>query len=235
MADRVEEVAGKLAKIGISQIPVVGLVAQVVDAFLPPGADARLKVAVESELQEDVLRLQARVEKLELELGKQGKRLDELGAVRTVRLGSEVLRDVTAAGSRIKQNALINAAAHQFDPTVGGEATRKFWYDVLREMSDIQIFAFRLVADNEPIAMIGDDMVAFGVGLPRPVDLQNEHQPTLRTTLAILAEAPELAAQRTILFETGAHAIDWRGAARAVSQRIVLSPGGKILAKLIAD
>src|SRR6478609_9605222 len=61
MADRFDEATGKLAKLGVAQVPVLGFVVEAVAGFLPPGADERLKAAVEADISDSVGRLEQRV------------------------------------------------------------------------------------------------------------------------------------------------------------------------------
>jgi hypothetical protein len=149
MTDKFEEAAGKLARIGVSQIPVVGLLAEVVEAFLPPGADARLREAVENDLHESVRLLQKRVEELAEELQRQGLKLEQLGAARTIKVFRDFVAARTGADSPEQIDALINATAGQFDPRLGAPATRAYWLGVVRELSPIRIMLLRLMHQHE--------------------------------------------------------------------------------------
>jgi hypothetical protein len=155
MADHFDETVGKLAKIAVAQIPVLGLVVEAVSAFLPPNADERLKEAVGADLGDKVAQLHARVEQLRVELERQGKHLEELGAIRTTNVSRIFAMAVTEATSPGKVAALVNAAARQFDPTFGTPAARSHWFSIVRSLSDIELQLILLAHEHGSIAFDG--------------------------------------------------------------------------------
>ena len=200
------------------------------------GNDEGLRAARIGALEDEVRKLAARLRKLE-----EQATLEHDDALSREQVFSEFARDVAQAQTSAKRDALVNAAANRFNSSVAGQATRKFWYDVLREMSEIQVFTFQLVADNEPITFIGNDLVAFGIANPRAVDMKGEDIETVRATLNELTEAgsdTKTLARRTVISTSaqgGRAMIEYKSAKHTISQSYVPSPGGRVLAKLIAN
>jgi len=61
-------------------------------------------------------------------------------------LFSEFAESVASAATSEKRTALVHAAACQFDPDLGSVAVRKHWFDEVRGLSDMDIFAIRMLA-----------------------------------------------------------------------------------------
>jgi hypothetical protein len=226
VSDKFEEGAGKLASIGISQIPVVGLIAQVAQAFLPPGADERLKKAIQDDLESRVVRLQARIDELAKELAAQGKVLAELGAVRTAMLFREFAEASTRSGSSEKSDALICAAARQFDPNMGSDAFRRFWYDVVVALTDVEVALVRLLLTYKQVT----------------IALEPRHQVTaVRWQDGQRVDLPMPEAEALALFGadakvTGIDALFTRDAESGIpGTRIRLTQRGRVVASFIKD
>jgi hypothetical protein len=146
MADKFEEVTGKLALVALHKTPVVNIITEIVESFLPETPDERLKEAIEAEARERVAHLQAKVERIEKELEAQGARLDDLGPMRTVNVAREYVQGCAEAHSEEKKEALTIAAARQFDPRFGQQYVRAHWLALLGELSDIEIMAILWMA-----------------------------------------------------------------------------------------
>lgn len=190
MSDRFREVTGKLAKLGIARIPVGGLLAQVASAFLPPNAEETLKEAVEADLQEIIDGLDAKIETLAAKLQAQGQKLDELSTIRTVGLAREVAQATTEARSPEKSEAILNAAARQFDSTAGSAAVRAHWFAEVRRLSDVEAMAIQLLAKHWGLMLKEGGVRAVPVGRQPSslLELSADERFVLEATLASLTE-----------------------------------------------
>jgi hypothetical protein len=144
MADRFEEVTGKLALVAVKQVPMLGVIVEAVEALLPPNADERLKAAIAEDMGDTLIKLQQKVEQLAARLESNGQKLDDLGPIRTVHVARDVAESTAQARSPEKREAVLNAAARQFDPNLSASA-RAHWLAVVRQLSDIEIAAIRVL------------------------------------------------------------------------------------------
>ena len=172
MADKFDETAGKLARAAIEQVPGVGLMVDVIEAFVPPGANERLRAAIQEELEKDVERLKERIAELDTELRKTNRRLGEFTTTRIVGVARQFAEARMAAGSEIQIEALLNAAAHQFDPRVGDAATRAHWFEIVRKLSPIRILLLKLLKQYGGLRIqVQPDIRAFAAQGLHPVTL----------------------------------------------------------------
>jgi hypothetical protein len=65
---------------------------------------------------------------------------------------SNFAKAVSEAATPEKRSALVNATAHQFDPTMGTPATRAYWMRRVSELSDIEIATVALFYQNVQLA-----------------------------------------------------------------------------------
>lgn len=188
MSDRSEEVT--VAKNGIAQFPVMGLLAQVASTFLPPNVEEKLEQAVEAELQATIDTLDAKLETLAAKLATQGQKLEELGTIRTVGLVREVAQATTEARSPEKSEAILNAAARQFDPTAGSAAARAHWFAEVRRLTDVEVVAIQLLARRAGLLFkeSGIRAVAVGKHSSNVLDFSPDERIVLEATLLALTE-----------------------------------------------
>jgi hypothetical protein len=158
--DTIDNMTGKLAAIAVGQVPILSVVVEAAKAFLPEGADGRLKEAVAVDFRDKVARLEARVEQLAKELEAVGLRLEELGAVRTVAVVRAFAEAVGAAQSDEKVDALISAAARQFDPRRGPESARAYWLARAGALADIEVRAILLLSQHDKVLLADGAIVA---------------------------------------------------------------------------
>lgn len=182
-------------------------------------------------LREDFTKLVSRVEKLESQLAEEGLKPDRFDPLSREQTFSQFAKDVSAARSIVKREALVNAAAGMHDPRIGGEATRAFWYGVLQRLPDLEIFVIQVVAQYEGIAFAGADVISFDDD-PQVVDLRGEDFRTILYLVEDMANAQPLAT-RLLNRDRPGRSLHWKGS--NVVSRIELTSGGRILAKLIAD
>jgi len=137
----------------------------VVEAFerLCSANDEAVQSARFDALDEEVRRLTASVERLEARLEADGiapERPDLIAAEHEV---SEFVRAITAAPSREKREALVNAATCQHDPRLGPLASRRFWWGVVRDLSDLEVETLKLFGAGAVFAAEGKVYVAPGL------------------------------------------------------------------------
>lgn len=239
MADRIDEVGGKLAKVGVgqllNQVPMLGIIVETVNAFLPPNADERLKAAIEADLSETVRLLNSKVEVLASKLEAQGKKLDELGAVQTVVLTRAVAQSTTEAKTRQKRNAVLNAAARQFDPTRGDAAARQYWLGRVRSLPEVDLAFLLFVAEHREVGFI-DDLVIVVSGPNDAVSLSMLVDFPRETAVAYRAAATRLGIEQGALVQTVRTPRGTSRAGDSVSfNSFALTPDGAILISFCKD
>lgn len=181
-------------------------------------------------LEEEMIKLKARFDKLENELASSGTKPDRTDPISVEQTFSQFAKDVTVARSIVKREALVNAAAGMHDPRVSGAATRAYWYNVLRGLSDLEVCAIKLVSKYAPVASTGTEMIS-GFKSRTSVDLGGEDLHTMSTVMHALVRKPtaEKSLEEAWLPE------DLKNGPTAQPMFVELSRGGVILAKLIAD
>ncbi len=140
-----------LAAAGLSFLPGAGQVAAFVEVAYP-NADKEWKALATSEYQDMVHGLQERVNRLEEALAKHGKRLDDLGPLRTRRLVVDWAEAVREAEGETKRNSVSNAAARQFDPDWHTVDVRKYWFDQVTQLSDLEVRAIQMLGVYDYVA-----------------------------------------------------------------------------------
>jgi hypothetical protein len=154
MGDAFGDKTGELLVLGAKQVPVLSVVVELAETFLPKGADPRLREALEADFRDKVARLEARVERLEKQRAAEGKPLDELGVSRTVTIAREFL-SASAGATSGKVDALVNGAARQFDPDAGLPSVREYWLRRVRELPDMELEVVRLLHKHGRLAVNG--------------------------------------------------------------------------------
>lgn len=189
MSDRVDDVTKKLAKTGIAQVPVFGVIFEAATAFLPPNADERLKAAIEQDLADTLASLQSKVERLAVELEAKSAKLEELGALRTFTLAREAAASAAEARTAEKRESVLNATARQFDPEAGTPATRDFWLQRVRSLPDVELKLVLLIAKYKRLAFQNNDLVQLVEDRIRPLPLPREDLVAFRTVAASMINA----------------------------------------------
>jgi hypothetical protein len=140
--DRGDRIVEHLALAGIKSLPLGELALAMVGEFVgDPNGDFR--TALQQEVLADVLELKNRVARLGERLDEQGNALDELGTLRSSRVFQEFLAAWKDARGDEKREALMNAAARQFDPTTGGRAFRERIFRMFADMPDAHVAGLR--------------------------------------------------------------------------------------------
>jgi hypothetical protein len=256
-AEKAAQAAGRVGVIGLAAYGAdaagfgalgalaAGTLAEGIATFFQLVASGNAEALMEwraGSIREDVAKLVARVEKLELELRAEmlpPDRSDPLSREQTV---SDFVRDVASAHTQVKREALVNAAANQHDPRIGGQATRAFWYRVLRELPDVEVFIIRLMAKHGHIVLWRGELIAVGeqAGNHRTataIDVGGEDTWTLHSTILEMAGS-SMPQPRRVIYEEGQaepNQMLLRGQLVPVAQRYAFTAGGRFLASLIAD
>lgn len=192
MTDEIERAVGHIAHVSLRRLPVLAMIEDAVKPFLPAGADERLRAAVEADAREAFVRLQQRVDVLEGLLGKDGHRLDDLGAKRTVAVAQEVAKGVAEAYGEPKIDAMLNAGARQFDPRMGPQEIRKYWLDRVTQLLDIEVRVLLLLKEHQPIMYFEEaDRMLWGEQR-QAADLPDEDRVALGTVLNQLVSRGDL-------------------------------------------
>lgn len=180
------DAAGKLAVLGFEQLPGGSLVTGMVRMFLPPNADERLRQAIEEDASNQLIDLQTRVSIIEKQLATEGKKLDQPGAIRTTMLAHRMAEAFGSAYSDVKRDAVANAAARQFDPRMGEQGARKYWFDRVAQLSDLQVWALQLLREHTLLYYVPSGQLLLGKeAIPSP--LPESDQVSLGTALSHLA------------------------------------------------
>lgn len=159
MADKFEQVGKALAKGAVQMVPGGAVVLELVTAILPNN-DENLRNAIWEDLQEGFAKVQEEVNRLKARVGK----LEELGALRTLKLQREFASAYADASGEAKRQALINIAAKQFDPTWLDLDMRSYWFGIVRNLSDHQIVVLQLLYDRGPISITRSGEMAYSGG-----------------------------------------------------------------------
>jgi hypothetical protein len=123
------------------------------------GNDEALREARLGSLEAEFRRLSERVARLERETATD--RNDPLTREQTF---SRFAKDVADAKTPAKREALINAAAHQFDPRMGSAEARSFWYSVVAGLTDLDLLMSRLLAEHEHVTITVEPVARVTLG-----------------------------------------------------------------------
>jgi hypothetical protein len=145
MADWFDEVPKKLALVALHKTPVINVITELVESFIPATPDERLNAAIVQEEANRVVRLEDRVFNLEAVLAAGGMKLDDLGPTHTTHVAREFVQGTLETRSEEKVEALTNAAARQFDPRLE-RSVRAHWLSRVRRVSDIELALVALLA-----------------------------------------------------------------------------------------
>jgi hypothetical protein len=115
-------------------------------------SDEALNEARLSAVEDECQRLDDRMRKFEAERAAQGVPEEPPDVLRQHAVSSEFAQAVSTARTREKREALVNAAAHQFDPRLGAPAAREYWFGVIRSLPDVQIWALRTCNEQKSVA-----------------------------------------------------------------------------------
>lgn len=110
--------------------------------------DDALREARLGALEDEMYRLAERLRKLEALTV-----LDRADAISREQTFSEFARDVAAAHTPEKREALVIAAANRHNPGLGSAAMREYWYEVVRGLPDVQIALIRLLEGRFYVAI----------------------------------------------------------------------------------
>jgi hypothetical protein len=98
-------------------------------------------------------RLDEEVSALREALRAAGKTAPGADVLTTEHVYVDFVQAVVEAKSAEKRLALTKAAAHQFDPTVGDPSARRYWFDRVRQLTDIQVRLLTLLGAHEIIVV----------------------------------------------------------------------------------
>lgn len=192
--------------------------------------DGRVFEARFSALEDQVTRLDEEVRKVKAELAAEGKQADRQDFLSQEAVYSDFARAVADAHTPEKREALVNAAAHQFDPRLGSPEVRQYWFDVVRSLADVEIWALRLCSKyTEGLAFAYDRPFNCEVSPAAELALTAEETGALQPTVRKLIEGglvqKRVAAVRLSITPDSANGTDV----------CVLSKAGDLALKFIAD
>lgn len=124
------------------------------------GNDVALREARIAGLEEQFGALVDRLNRIENELGAEGKEPDRTDPISREQTFSDFARDVVAAHSSEKREALVNAAASLHDPRRGSAASRAHWYDLVRSLPDVVVLLLRTLEKHNLLRMIPEGSIA---------------------------------------------------------------------------
>jgi len=118
-------------------------------------------------LEDDVLRVRDEVKALQAARAAQGKPIDAPDAPTQAQIFSDFAEAVANAATPEKRTALVHAAAKQFDPDVGALPVRKYWFNEVRRLDDMEIAALSLLHQHGALVFSGNDTLIYS-GTPTP-------------------------------------------------------------------
>jgi hypothetical protein len=121
--------------------------------------DAALREARIVGLEDQVAALAQRLARLEAELAAEGKTPDRSDPISREQTFSEFAKDVVAARSVEKREALVNSAAAQHDPRRGSGTVRAYWYVVVRDLPEPLILLLRLLQHHGALLLASSGAV----------------------------------------------------------------------------
>lgn len=139
-------------------------------------------------LEDDVLRVRDEVKAIQERLSKAGKPMDPPDAPTQARVFSDFAEAVAKAATPEKRTALVHAAARQFDPEVGPASVRKYWFDQVRQLSDVQVAAIRLLVRYDAVIQGENDRLA-AYGNQEQLALTDDEHAAFRTALVAMTRS----------------------------------------------
>lgn len=153
MTDKFELAATAVAKGLVETIPGGSVITNLISA-LTTGNDEAFQQQLHQEALDATLELKRRIDLIEEQLKKQGKELEELGALRTRKCFADFAAAYAETTGDGKREALLNVAARQFDSSLQTLDLRAFWFSVVRSLSDYEIVVLRELARRTRIAVV---------------------------------------------------------------------------------
>jgi len=218
---------------GLKLVPGVA----VLEAALKPlirDNDGAFRLALEQELLEDVLECQTRINRLEETLKTHGQALEDLRANHRARLLEDLADGMRTVQSPTKRDAILNAVAHQFDPTAGKPGTRKYLLELVHSLSDAEVEALSLTARQGWLLFGNQDW-----GFRMPSVRWTRNLKTNDTGTAIDMGVDDVSTLRQVLGELSQKVPQLIDASRNGTDRksppnmFVLTPMGEAVARII--
>jgi len=191
--------------------------------------DARL-----SAVEDQFYQLDARMRELEAERARQGVSEEQPDILREEAVFSEFANAVSRAKTPEKRMALVNAAAHQFDPRMGRRESRDFWLQKISSLSELEL-AFIAIVTEKPVCFVSNEMIQFDPVAAEPRDAIEvpgivQADVVAFTAVAIdLADAPSPSATR-LLRKSGVPNVRFRGQLHT-PEAYYLTAAGSVLAQ----
>jgi hypothetical protein len=146
--ERFEKLTSTLVVEGVKTfVPGAGLLIAAGRALLGDSNET-LRAEVFGQLQDHVARLQAAVDELEARLQSQGRKIDELDPIARGRITEEFLQSMVKSTSPSRRDALTWATARLFDPSVGPFGQRKFWLEIIQNLSEPELETLQVMSDG---------------------------------------------------------------------------------------
>jgi hypothetical protein len=173
-------------------------------------------------LEDDVIRVRDEVKALQEARASAGKPAAPPDAPTQVRIFSDFAEAVADAATPEKRTALVHAAARQFDPDAGFPAVRRYWFNAVRSLSDMEVVTLRLLADE--VAVYSERNMVHGTGgnpngNGRALGFTPDSDAAILKTLTLMAQSG-----------TYVRASSWQG-----GQRYLLTTEGHVLTRFITD
>lgn len=153
--------------------------------------DRRVFDARFAALEDQFTRLDEEVRKVKESLAADGKQADRQDFLSQEAVYSDFARAVSEARTPEKRIALVNVAAHQFDPRLGTPEAREFWFQRVRLLTELQIAFVRLVARTQ-ICFAANSMVQYDNAKPQPIDAEDVPGMTDADMVAFAAASADL-------------------------------------------
>lgn len=161
MTDKFELAATAVAKGLVESIPGGSVISNLFEA-LTTGNNEAFQQQLHEEVLDATLELKRRIDLIEEQLKKQGKELEELGALRTRKCFADFAAAYAETTGDGKREALLNVAARQFDSSLQTLDLRAFWFSVVRSLSDYEIVVLRELAVKHRIAVVAPHIAYTG-------------------------------------------------------------------------
>lgn len=183
--------------------------------------DAALDVARLSTLEDGFRKLSERLEKVERETAS-----DKADPLSREQAFTTFGQDLAKATSLAKREALVNAAAAQFDSRKGDEGLRAHWYREVAALSDANVVLIRLLDRYQHLTIVLAPLVSVTAGVIQPGE----------TATLNLSESDAVALFWAGRVDSGLDALFEQSTPSGVpGTRFKLTQHGRVLADFIRD
>lgn len=108
-------------------------------------------------LEDDVIRVRDEIKALQAARAAEGKPVEAPDAPSQAQIFSDFAEAVANAATPEKRTALVHAAAKQFDPDAGTLPVRKYWFNEVRKLTDMEVAALSLLQQHGALVFSSND------------------------------------------------------------------------------